>query len=109
MSTSHYRKFPLYCMGHPLSKRPCVFEPKDKILHAARIALQVGTLDKADFCCIERDLGGFLDIKSPWKRNKNSCKEAYLKIGRRLCDVCARLWSKKQTPDLRIIQRRNRS
>jgi hypothetical protein len=92
------------CMGHPDCRRPCRYEPDERILAAAKRALRAGVLTQDDFRCIMLDMQGFPGkVILPYqgqdptgahsKKAKYACERAYAKIRRRLCQFCQMLWS----------------
>lgn len=103
--SAFYRDNPkLVCMGHPDCRRPCRYEPDDRILKIARKALRAGVLTKDDLRCIELDTQGFpgkaiIGYRGPdrtgahSKRARYACERAYAKIKRRLCQLCQMLWA----------------
>jgi hypothetical protein len=117
--SAFYRDNPkLVCMGHPDCRRPCSYEPDDRILKAARKAFSTGILTKGDLRCIELDTQGFpgkVIIGYPGpdltgahsKRARYACERAYARIKRRLCVLCTMLWAADRPRGPRIDVNQN--
>lgn len=117
--STFYRDNPKFvCMGHPDCRRPCRYEPDDRVLRAALKALRAGVLTEDDFRCIELDIEGFpgkvilgYQGQDPTgahsKRARYACERAYSKIKRRLCQLCQMLWAADRPKGPRIDLNRN--
>lgn len=117
--SSFFRDNPkLVCMGHPECRRPCSYEPDQRVLKAALKALRAGVLTQDDFRCIELDTQGFpgkviigYHGQDPTgahsKRARYACERAYSKIKRRLCLICSMLWAADRPKGPRIDAQQN--